>query len=150
MPVFPSPHETPRETSRGDQRRRVARLARFATVLLLLFLFVGTHYPPHAIPRQIAAADKYAHCLAYLSLAISALTSWELTVGMLLPQHYFTVWLLGTLYGAFDEVTQIPVGRHCDGLDWFSDILGIVLGLILYRLVRPLLHRLMNLRVAVH
>lgn len=83
-------------------------------------------------------------------LAFSVLTSWELTIGQLRPHHYFTVWLVGTLYGAFDEITQIPVGRHADVRDWISDIAGIVLGLTLFRLLRPLLYRLVNFKVAVN
>jgi VanZ family protein len=60
---------------------------------------------------------------------------------VLRPQHYFTVWLVCTLYGAFDEISQTPFGRSCDGLDWLADIVGIIAGLTLYRLVRPLVSR---------
>ncbi len=121
--------------------RRLARIARYATVLLLLALFAATHLPSKAIPYQFSAYDKAAHCLAYVAIALSALTSLDLAIGLLRPQHYFLVWLAGTLYGAFDEVTQIPVGRHCDPLDWMFDILGIVIGLILFRLLRPMFFR---------
>jgi len=112
-------------------------------------LFVATHIPTLDIPPPVAYADKIVHCLAYMALAFCALISWDLTLGSLRPQHYFTVWLVGTLYGAFDEVTQIPVGRHCDALDWMADILGIVLGLTFFRLLRPLFYRLVNFKVAV-
>ncbi len=138
------------ENPQFDRMRRLANIARAVTVLLLVVLFVATHYPGHAIPHRIAAADKLAHCLAYMTLAFSVLTSWDLAIGLLRPQHYFTVWLVGTLYGAFDELTQIPVGRHCDALDWVSDIVGLVVGLTLFRLLRPLIYRLANLRVAVN
>jgi len=121
--------------------RGVAATARWVTVLLFVVTFVGTHYPRVVIPIHFHAADKVMHCLIYAVLSFAVLTSWELSVGLLRPQHYFTVWLLGTLYGAFDEVTQIPVGRNCDGLDWLSDILGIVIGLTLFRLLRPLFYR---------
>ncbi|MEM8947085.1 MAG: VanZ family protein [Planctomycetota bacterium] len=122
-----------------------ARLARYATVALLLCLFIGTHYPGHHIPHEIAAADKILHCVAYLGLAFSVLVSLDLAIGQLQPKHYFTVWLVGTLYGAFDEITQIPVGRHCDIHDWFCDMLGIIFALIAFRLTRPALSRLLRL-----
>jgi len=125
-----------------DRLQKIARIARYATVLLLLVLFLATHFPANAISYQFSAYDKVAHCLAYTAIAFSVLTSLDLSLGVLRPQHYFAVWLMGTLYGAFDEVTQIPVGRHCDVLDWISDILGIVIGLTLFRLLRPLLYRL--------
>jgi len=132
-----------------DPRRRLATFARYATVLLMLVMFIATHLPAHALPRELATADKIVHCFVYLLLAFSVLTSWELTIGHLRPHHYFTVWLVGTLYGAFDEVTQIPVGRHADVRDWMSDIVGIVLGLTLFRLLRPLIFRWVNPKIAV-
>lgn len=123
----------------------IARAARYGTVGLLICLFIATHYPAHHIPDRIGSADKIIHTLAYFVLAFSALVSWDLAIGPLRPQHYFTVWLAGTLYGAFDEITQIPVGRHGDINDWVCDVLGIVIALILFRVLRPALSRLLRI-----
>jgi len=120
--------------------RLAAQVARYASVLLLLAMFLGTHIPASNAPG-ISLSDKVIHAVAFMSLTLSLLISWELSSGVLQPQHYFAVWLFCTLYGAFDEVTQIPVGRSCDGLDWLADIGGILVGLVLYRLIRPLLSR---------
>lgn len=131
----------PESTSIIPSRLRLAaQFARYATVLLLLAMFVGTHLPSRFTPG-ITYSDKVIHAMAFMSLTLCLLTSWELSAGILQPQHYFAVWLFCTLYGAFDEITQIPVGRSCDGLDWLADIGGILVGLILYRLVRPILSR---------
>ena len=129
----------------SERRQRFAPIARFITVLLMLAMFVATHFPVSALPYQVSNVDKLLHCLVYMTLTFSALTCWELTLGQLCPQHYFTVWFVGTLYGAFDEITQIPVGRHADVNDWFYDIAGIVLGLTAYRLVSPLMFRVARL-----
>ncbi len=132
----------PASTSIIPSRRRLAaQIARYATGLLLLAMFVGTHVPGSISPA-VPYSDKVIHALAFLSLTLSLLISWELSAGALRPQHYFFVWLFCTLYGAFDEITQIPVGRTCDGLDWLADLGGILTGLVLYRLLRPLLSRL--------
>ena len=120
--------------------RLAAQIARYASVLLLLVMFVGTHLPTGFEPG-FALSDKVVHAAAFMSLTLLLLLSWELSVGLLQPQHYFAVWLFCTLYGAFDEITQIPVGRSCDGLDWLADIAGILTGLILYRLVRLIFSR---------
>ena len=131
-----------------DRTRRhaaIARFARYGTVGLLLCLFIGTHYPADQLPPEIGAADKIIHCLAYLTLSFSALVSWDLAIGPLRAIHYFAVWLVGTLYGAFDEITQIPVGRHGDINDWVCDVLGIVIGLILFRLLRPTLSQILRI-----
>jgi len=134
--------ETPATTR--PNLKRAAAVARYTTLLLLIAMFLATHLPlPFTMtsPLPLPYGDKVLHAIAYMALALSSLISWELTSGLLQPQHYFAVWLLGTLYGAFDEVTQIPVGRTPDGTDWLSDILGLVLGLTLFRITRPWLDR---------
>jgi VanZ family protein len=120
--------------------RRAATFMCLATVGLLIAMFIGTHLPG-PLHTGISASDKTIHFWAYLSLSLFLLTSWELTIGRLRPVHYFTVWLICTLYGAFDELTQIPVGRTCDSRDWLFDVMGAVTGLILFRVARPLIYR---------
>ena len=131
----------PDTTNVVSSRLRVAaQFARYATAILLVAMFIGTHLPAQFSPT-ISYSDKLLHFLAFMTLSLSLLASWELSAGILQPQHYFAVWLFCTLYGAVDEITQIPVGRVCDGLDWLADIGGILVGLILYRLLRPLWYR---------
>lgn len=122
------------------QLRRAAALARFATIGLIVAMFVGTHVP-NPVAVEITTSDKTIHFWAYLALSFSLLTSWELSSGRLQPIHFFLVWLACTVYGAIDEITQIPVGRTCDGVDWLFDVLGIVAGLSLFRILRPLIYR---------
>ncbi|WP_197530323.1 VanZ family protein [Bythopirellula polymerisocia] len=117
-----------------------ATLARRATLLCLVVMFIGTHIPSDAV-HTFHYSDKWIHFLAYATLTFGILASWELSTGPLQPVHYFVVWLGATLYGAIDELTQIPVGRTCDGLDWLCDVLGIIVGLTLFRCLRPLLYR---------
>ena len=125
-------------SSRDSRMQTAAQVARYLTALLLVTMFIGTHIPVET-PPPLAPPDKLLHVVAYMVLTVAILTSWELSAGELQPQHYFAVWLFGTLYGAFDEITQIPVGRHCDGMDWLADVAGIVIGLVCYRLGRLLL-----------
>ncbi len=128
-------------TTYSNQLLRFAAVARFATIVLLISMFVGTHIP-YDVHYGVATSDKTIHFWAYLSLAFFLLTSWELSIGRLQPIHYFVVWLAGTLYGAFDEITQIPVGRTCDGVDWVFDVLGVIAGLAVFRILRPAIDRL--------
>lgn len=118
-----------------------ARFARYFCAFLLVTMFVGTHLPSESMPG-IGMSDKILHFGAYLALSFSALVSWELSVGVLRPSHYFAVWLAGTLYGAVDEITQTPFGRTCDGTDWLADVAGLIVGLILFQILRPLIYRL--------
>lgn len=128
----------PDSTNMTTSRLRTAALvARCATGLLLVVMFTLTHIPMTMTPG-FTLSDKVFHFLAYMTLAFFLLTSWELSSGLLQPKHYFAVWLFCTLYGAVDEITQIPVGRTCDGLDWLADVAGVVTGLILYRFLHLL------------
>lgn len=126
------------DKSAVDRIRRFASHARVLAAVYFLALFVGTHLPPGQIgPPGIS--DKLAHFMGYAGLAVLVLAVWELSTGRLEARHFFAVWLAGTVYGALDEWTQIPVGRTCDMNDWAADVIGIVIGIVVYQLLRPLL-----------
>lgn len=112
--------------------KRIARTARTVAVTYLVVLFIGTHLPAEQV-ETVTFSDKWLHFGAYLFLTVFVLAGWELTTGRLEPKHYFAVWLAATLFGAFDEVTQTPVGRSCDANDWLADVLGVICGLFVYR-----------------
>lgn len=133
---MPSPPE--RRTLRI---RWATRLAWVVAGSCLLTMFIGTHLPSISMPG-FSMSDKVLHCGAFIILTMCLLTSWELTTGPLFATHQSLVALLCAVYGAFDEITQIPVGRSCDLFDWFADVLGIAVGVLLFRYVRPLLYRL--------
>jgi len=123
--------------------RRMAMFMRVLAVVVLVCMFLGTHMPVTHV-SSISQMDKLFHFGAYLTLTLCLLASWELSRGGLEASHYFIVWLFGTLYGIFDEVTQIPVGRTCDGYDWLADLAGIVVGLILFSIVSSLVTRALH------
>jgi VanZ family protein len=74
---------------------------------------------------------------------LCVLVGWELTSGVLQAKHYFAMWLAGTMYATFDELTQIPVGRTCDVNDWAMDVLGIACGLVAFQVLRGPLYRML-------
>jgi VanZ family protein len=124
--------------------RHAAILARWTTLAAFLAMFVGTHLPFQA-SNEIVHHDKLIHFWAYMTLSFLVLASWDLSIGGLRPIHYFLVWFAGALYGAFDELTQIPVGRSCDPVDWLFDVMGLAAGLMLFRILRPLVYRVAHL-----
>jgi VanZ family protein len=123
---------TPISTAARFSPHPWAARARTLAAVYLLVLFAATHIPleSHGGPTH---ADKIVHYAAYASLTVLVLLGWRLTIGRLQARHYFAVWIAGTLYGVFDEVTQTPVGRTADVNDWAADVLGIVTGLLLFR-----------------
>jgi len=132
----------PDSTSIGSSRLRpaAALFARIATVSLLLFMFWLTHMPI-AVKAGFTLQDKVFHFTAFMTLTYLLLFSWEFSIGILQPKHYFAVFLFCTLYGAIDELTQTPFGRVCDFWDWLADVVGTLVGLALYLLLRPLVAR---------
>jgi VanZ family protein len=126
----------------GRRLRRLASRARTLAVIYLVVLFTATHIP--SLPSHgFSMFDKVEHFGSYAILTMIVLVGWEMTIGVLQAKHYFAMWLAGTLYATFDELTQIPVGRLCDVNDWAADLLGIVVGLVAFRLLRGPLYRLL-------
>jgi VanZ family protein len=130
------------QTALARRVERLAAKARTLAVVYFLVLFTATHVP--SLPTiSMSAFDKVEHFVGYGLLTLCVLVGWELSVGVLSAKHYFAMWLAGTLYAAFDELTQIPVGRTCDVNDWAADVLGIVLGLAAFCFVRGPLYRML-------
>jgi VanZ family protein len=113
-------------------RSTVATLSKFALGLFWLALFIGTHVPPSTDLLPMPTNDKLAHLAAYLLLALLLATVWQLAGGILNGRHLVFAWLAILAYGAFDEVTQIPIGRDCNLGDWTADACGAAVGLLLF------------------
>ena len=124
----------------AERLKRIAARARTLAVVYFLILCAATHIPLEQ--AQVEVSDKIIHFASYALLTVLVLAGWEFTIGGLQAKHYFAVWLAGTLYGAIDEVTQIPVGRNGDINDWAADVLGIIAGLLLFRVGSAALYRL--------
>ena len=56
------------------------------------------------------------------------------TAGPLGWRQLCAVWALIVLYGAVDEVTQIPVGRNANLSDWLADAAGATVGLAIFQI----------------
>ena len=97
-----------------------------------LLAFIATHLPK--IPQSMGrVSDKTLHSVSFLILG--GLLSWVLHGRITgLVRHAAIVLLIIAVYGAVDELLQIPVGRHCDFQDWIADMLGGIFGLALFHL----------------
>ena len=119
--------EKPAETAAADAAPPLLHRLTLATlVVYAIALVVGTHMPQEDGPPPVIP-DKVLHFGAYLGL------SWLLA--MTLAQRGIAAARVAAitipsllLFGAIDEVTQIPVGRTADPLDWLADAAGILLG----------------------
>jgi VanZ family protein len=100
----------------------------------VLILLVGTHLPPGSVllPPEKHGSDKVLHFTAYAILAVLVATAWQLSSGVLTARHLRWVWFAVVIFGALDEITQIPVHRDCSIWDWSADALGAVAGLLAF------------------
>jgi VanZ family protein len=105
------------------------------TIILLLFywpaIFILAHMPVPQLVFGIQVSDKTLHCLAYLVLvfllwfAVSPFRKVEWRRATVWWILFVVVW-----YGVFDEWLQGYVGRNPDVMDFFADLAGALIGLI--------------------
>lgn len=112
----------------------------WALISFWLLAFIATHLPK--VPKAMKpVSDKTLHSVSFTILA--GLLSWVLhgrVRGAI--QHGVCVLLIIAVYGALDELLQIPVGRHCDFYDWLADMRGGIIGLTLFTLIHWMSKRL--------
>ena len=86
-------------------------------------LFVTTHLPPNRLPKG-PSNDKLEHFVAYFVLSV--LLGAALWQGGPARRRLVAVIVLAVaaLYGVFDELTQVLVGRDAELLDWCADVAG--------------------------
>ncbi len=107
-------------------KRRISRWIGWILALYWLAMFSGTHYPK-APEVAMGANDKVLHFSGYMGLAflLTVWRSFDKRIGWLRLTGILAIVMA---YGACDEITQIPVGRDCDLVDWLADTAGAILG----------------------
>lgn len=123
-------------------RWRLVYLLLSVLVFYWLLMFAGTHIS-RPVETAIHANDKLLHFSGYCGLAL-LLVVWRQLGRPLSVKILATSLAMVALYGAADEITQIPVGRDCEFNDWLADVLGGSGGCLLgaaaigvFRRVRP-------------
>jgi VanZ family protein len=88
----------------------------------------------------ISFEDKIYHFLEYAGFGFLLQRGMEKSGGRSLKRILF-ISLLGTVYGASDEIHQLFVpGRRCDPSDFLADAAGVLIGQALFiALVAPLM-----------
>ena len=105
--------------------------------LYWLVLLTLTSLPGPDLP-DVNISDKIEHLLAFWVLAILLkLTLWVQNKYRKLKEHssVFTLIIIG-VYAALDEIHQLFIpGRDCDILDWFSDMSGALIAVLIISFV---------------
>jgi hypothetical protein len=107
------------------------------TIIALAFywptLFVLGHIPIPQVVYQAEVSDKSLHFLAYLILVF--LLWFAISPDKKVDWRKAGPWwilLVVVLYGIADEISQGYVGRNCDILDFFTNLIGSLTGLVLF------------------
>lgn len=100
-------------------------------------IFILTSLPSDSLPH-VALVDKVKHFIAYLVLSILLTLSLRaqsrfkrLKTGFIKYAFVITI-----LYSTFDEIHQIFIpGRDAEIWDWVANLLGIILGIFVIKLI---------------
>ena len=91
-------------------------------------VLAGALAPQADTPQLFALADKVVHTLAFIALALVGLRAY--------PRHLLLVCALLIALGGLIEVVQgYTSTRSKEWEDFFADILGVILGVLLSRAV---------------
>ena len=103
---------------------------RVLLAVIWITLVILTHIPVPQTVQGLGVSDKLIHLVGYFPL------------GLLLPacrvpgcESWGRCLLVIAIYGILDELFQIPVGRTASIFDWVADVLGILLGLTVWRML---------------
>ena len=94
-------------------------------------MFAGTHVPKIPQPLDTSIPDKTLHYAAFAGLGL-LLAAFRSCNARLRWRDLVVLFGVIALYGALDEITQIPVGRTADVFDWFADLIGATTGLLVF------------------
>ena len=94
----------------------------------VIFTLSAQSRPLPFLPDELMLHDKLLHAAEYSVLGALLVFSLRLA-GLRPPTAFVVAVLLGSLYGATDEIHQSFVpGRDASVLDWVADTLGVALG----------------------
>lgn len=118
-----------------------------ATALYIAVVFTATHIPPsEPLTFSTSVGDKNLHLVAYLGIGFALTYCLHCLIYWPSLSLSFLAFLLGALFGAFDELSQPYFNRCCDLNDWFADLSGLGFGISLFLFARSHLPELCQAR----
>lgn len=107
-----------------------------------VLIFTATHLPELPSAAEMVP-DKLAHATAYLGLSF-LLSLAAASMGHLNLRGCVVIVATAALYGACDELLQIPCGRDAEYGDWIADMCGTAVGVTACLLLRSIYHATRN------
>lgn len=120
-----------------DAQRWLFRRAGRVLAVYWIAMFIGTHVSLRESSTAFQIRDKVVHFGAFAGLAFLGAVYRQSRKGSVGWLEFVCILLVAAAYGVFDELTQIPVGRTADPLDWLADVTGAASGLVAFLALRP-------------
>ena len=98
-------------------------------VVYWMGIFTLTHIPAGKLP-PVPVSDKIEHMTVYGVLGILLFAALHAS-GWSIRQAVIGTLGIGMVYGVIDELLQIPVNRTADVNDWFADVGGLAIAVII-------------------
>jgi VanZ family protein len=102
-------------------------------IIYWIALFIGTSIPIESVPSIFEFHDKLEHTTAYFGLSVLLNLSiiFQEKYPKMKSKHNLVTLGAVVVYGIADELHQMLIpGRSCEILDFVSDLLGILLGIL--------------------
>ncbi len=129
---------------------RSVRIAIFYVPFLILcgiiFWFSSQSNPPIPDAWKFPNSDKILHGIAFAAVGAAAALGSMVRKSSINLEVFLEAWILTAIYGFLDEVHQrYTPSRSSDITDWFADITGAALGIMLFfalaKLLKPLVRQ---------
>jgi VanZ family protein len=123
-----------------ERSKRLHQLAIGTLVAYWIALVLGTHWPQLPDFNLPENGDKILHFTAYagLTFLLSLSLFWSSSVRW---WQWIALAVGVAVFGGLDELTQPPFGRTADWYDWYADVTGLTIGLLLGIAANQILRR---------
>jgi VanZ family protein len=119
----------------NPQTARKGLVSRYWPVVLWALLIFGVSSVPHlSTPAPtFRVTDKVFHCIEFGIFGYLLVSAVAPTETSLSPRRAALAFIIGTLFGFFDEMYQsIIPGRTADPYDVAADVLGVLVAVVLW------------------
>ncbi|MCF8297800.1 MAG: VanZ family protein [Saprospiraceae bacterium] len=107
-------------------------------IILVLSILPGNYFPKVPTYLELFSPDKLIHLFIFGVLAIFLLHGFQKQYSFIRLRSHNIIYAttIGIIYGCFTELLQLIInnGRHASIYDFVADLIGCLIGLIIYRL----------------
>ena len=113
----------------------------FFVLCSIIFWLSSMSNPPIPDAFRFPNSDKILHAIAFAAVGAAAALGSAVRKLSLGVSTFLEAWILTAFYGFIDEVHQrFTPSRSADVADWFADIIGAAIGIMLFFALSRYIH----------